>query len=107
MGSSLEVLVLRNGPTARVSVAGELDIATAPQLLHRVGPDGTLDDSASILLDLTAVTFIDSSGLRALLDAYAAVGDRLRVVPGSACRRLLELVGMTDGLPLVQTEQRA
>ena len=66
---------------ATVALEGELDIATAPVL------DATLADverngTATLLLDLAQVQFIDSTGLRSLLSAHQraeAAGRTLRL----------------------------
>ena len=77
-----------------IAVAGELDIATAPELCAR------LDASRSgrrprLLVDLTDVDFCDSTGLRALLGAASEVrahGGRFAIVcpPAGDVARLLE-----------------
>jgi anti-sigma B factor antagonist len=81
---------------------GELDMASAPTLdvtLRRLCTDGT----DALTLDLSELTFTDSTGLRALLLAgelcqqYACT---LVVVPGSPqIQRLFELTGMLGQLP--------
>lgn len=67
-----------------VSVPGEIDALTAPQLLPAIercvadGPPPRLP-----LVDLTSVTFLGSPGLKALLDVQAFSGRRdlpIRVV---------------------------
>lgn len=83
-----------------ISVAGELDIATAPALCAR------LDASRAgrrprLLIDLTNVQFCDSTGLRALLGAASEVrthGGRFALVcePGGGVARLLDIVGATE-----------
>ena len=59
----------------------------------------------TIVLDLSGLSFIDSTGLRLVLDLndrYGGEADRLRVVAGSpAVERLLDIVGLRDQLPLV------
>lgn len=84
------------GTTARVILSGELDIATVPQLLERTSRQ--LDMHPEFLvLDLSAVSFIDSSGLKALLEAVHMYPDRVRIVPSAACLRLFELTGVATG----------
>ncbi len=82
-----------------VKVSGEVDLATAPELEAQVDPvlDGA---SAGVALDLEALTFIDSSGLRALValakDAQSrGVAFSLENVPRHA-QRVLELTGLAD-----------
>ena len=82
---------------------GELDIASAPGLEHSLLH--VLEGSASsIVLDLTAVSFIDPAGLRVLLWAAGRSreeGDRLRIDCGSpAVRQLIDLTGSGRELPL-------
>jgi anti-sigma B factor antagonist len=79
--------------------SGELDVAVVPAMLPDV-PD-LVAAARGVVLDLSDVTFFDSSGVR-LLDRIAAECQRaaasFRVVapPGSAPRRVLELVGLVD-----------
>jgi anti-sigma B factor antagonist len=80
-----------------VAVSGELDIATAPTLCARL--DATrVGRRPRLLVDLTAVDFCDSTGLRALLGAASEVrahGGRFAIVcpPSGDVARLLEVVG--------------
>jgi len=81
--------------------SGELDVVVAPALLPDVP---TLVEAArGVVLDLSQVTFFDSSGVR-LVDRLARECGRaqtqFRVVapPGSVSRRVLELVGLAADL---------
>ena len=86
---------------AHLEVSGELDLATASALLDRVRT-ATAEHPAAIVLDLAELTFCDSSGINALIDAqsYAAArGVPLRVVNARRItRRALEVTGV---LPLL------
>ena len=83
-----------------ISVAGELDIITAPALCARL--DATrAGRRPSLLIDLGNVEFCDSTGLRALLGAASEVrthGGRFALVcaPGGAVARLLDVVGASE-----------
>jgi anti-sigma B factor antagonist len=87
--------VRRSATRTVVSVAGELDVATAPDLADALaGADG------DVTVDLSATTFADSAALAVLLAARA--GRRMRVEhrTGGAVARLLALTGtdaMLDG----------
>ena len=87
-----------------VAPSGELDIATV-ELLERALLEVERADSARIVLDLSGPSFIDSTGLRLLLDVNERCGgaaDRLRVIAGSpAVERLLDIVGLRERLPLI------
>jgi anti-anti-sigma factor len=50
---------------ARLTVEGELDMASAPVLDRAV--DGAMESARVIELELAGVTFMDSTGLRTLL----------------------------------------
>ena len=83
----------------RVAMRGEIDIATAPDLTY-VLDESIKHDDAHILVDCEQLTFIDSCGVRVLLDAYRQVREQGRhmllvnVPPGP--RRVFELLGLTD-----------
>jgi anti-anti-sigma factor len=93
---------------ATLVVTGEIDLVTAPYLRDElaavVGGAGS-----TTVVDLSGVTFIDSSGLGALIDARTAIDatDATLVLlnPSGPCRRVLELTGtavlfeITDGEP--------
>jgi anti-sigma B factor antagonist len=80
-----------------VSVAGELDVATAPELARALASvDG------EVTVDLSGATFADPSALRVLL-AAAGGGRRLRVLRrgGGPVARLLALTGTEQLLHVV------
>jgi anti-sigma B factor antagonist len=65
---SFEIQLHPHRETIRIAVSGEIDPVTAPQLRNQALEliDGGFD---RVILDLRSVTFTDSSGLRAVLDA--------------------------------------
>jgi len=77
-----------------IKVGGELDLASAPQLAECLAEPGG-DPSKPVVLDLSAVSFIDSSALRALLLAgrqLAEAGRTLQIGPRSeVVTRVLEV----------------
>jgi anti-sigma B factor antagonist len=91
---SLQVLVGADGVIVAI---GDIDVAGGP-LVDAAIVDGESDQP--VVIDLTEVTFIDSSGLRSLLSASRRAGDRGTEVvlrsPSAAVRRLLEITG-TEG----------
>jgi anti-anti-sigma factor len=82
-----------------LSVSGDLDIAGVDQFLAHA--NRLIDSGAGVVdVDLGGVTFIDSSGLGALVRLQrsataAGRGLRLTHVPRSVAR-VLELTGLTD-----------
>lgn len=92
------------GDTCTITVTGELDLASTPDLRDALArAEGGA--WAVIMLDLAQLTFIDSAGIRVLLEAAAFSrdhGDRLRIRPGheSQVARLLEVTAVQRLLPL-------
>ena len=99
---SFELTVQRYDSVATLVVSGELDLATVPRLSAAVAEHG---DAKVLVLDMTATTFIDSAGVRAMLQAHhrsARSGSRLVVVAGDgAVRRVLELCQLDGRLTIV------
>ena len=93
---------VRSGEPVVVAVRGEVDLATAPELEACVSQ--AFEGAPSVvILDLAALTFIDSSGLRVLVtlagDATARGSSvALRNVPSHA-QRVLDLTGLADTFP--------
>ncbi len=95
----------RTIPLHSLALHGDLDIATAPLFEERVRD--LLDDGAMfVVVDVSDVNFVDSSGLRSLIhvDQLAAEHDAVIRLVGltAAMRRLLELSGLIDRLRVAQ-----
>lgn len=93
-------------------VRGELDIATAPQLGTAVAD--VLDSGAtSLVVDLSATTFLDSSGARQLARTARHCGDLgvgLQVVcpaDNRPVRLVLDLLELHLAVPIVERVGRA
>lgn len=82
-----------------MAVEGDVDAHTCPDLIAALEP---LPGSGDVRVDVSAVGFMDSSGLRALIGAHQnaeAAGRRLVVArPSSAVLRLIEISGLSDHL---------
>ncbi|MEX1104770.1 MAG: STAS domain-containing protein [Ilumatobacteraceae bacterium] len=80
-----------------VIAVGEIDMVAGPQLEALVLP---LERPGAVVIDLSAVTFLDSSGLRTLLKIARAAGERGDEVvlrsPSAEVDRLLELTGTRE-----------
>ena len=90
---TFDVNVSRDGRFDVVSVRGEIDLVTAPLL-----KESFVGLGSQIIVDLRAVSFMDSSGLAVLLEQKAEMDTgALRIVAdGPAVLRLFELSGLTD-----------
>lgn len=83
-----------------IVASGDIDVAGGPILdAAIVEQEGRLSAADPIVIDLTDVTFIDSSGLRSLLGASRRADERGAAVvlrsPSPSVRRLLEITGTT------------
>ena len=91
----------REDGAAVLRITGDLDIAVEDDAVNAVAAVlATAPAPAHLVLDLSAVEFMDSSGLRALLRIHNRHGEQVRLGPVSAVvERLLELTGTTDLFP--------
>ena len=85
-----------------VTVDGDIDAHSCPELTAALDP---LPGSGDVRVDLAAVGFMDSSGLRVLIGAHQradAAARRLVIAqPSSAVQRLIEISGLGDHLHVV------
>ncbi len=98
-GDQLVVDCSQSGSELRVVVSGELDAATEPQLVALATSAMDHVGVEAVVLDVGALSFIDSAGLRALMlcrDHAAKCGVPMRLMPGDGVvPRLLEVAGVT------------
>lgn len=101
--SAFDLRVVRSDGRMQIAPCGELDIVTAPQLEQAVG-EATSEPVSELVLDLREVTFMDSSGLRALAHANVKAeqaGTTLSIWRGPRqIERVLEISGLGPLLPL-------
>jgi anti-sigma B factor antagonist len=98
-----------DGPVPMIQVRGELDLSTAPGLCQTVE---TVADRGRLLIDLSELSFCDSTGLRALVGAVREVeinGGKaaLAVPPGGPLDRILELTGLGEFLRVTPSVEDA
>lgn len=91
----------REGEIHTICLSGELDLATAGDVekeLERV----EATDATSIVLDLSGLTFMDSTGVRLVVNANtrSRAANRLTLRRGQAAvQRVMELTGVDALLP--------
>jgi anti-anti-sigma factor len=102
MGDALDITVSRERDVVIAAVTGDVDISTVAQLRECLFE--LADRGGTLIVDLNRVTFIDSSGLGALVGAArraAAHGGSLHAVCARPpTRRLLWLTGVDRRIPL-------
>ena len=105
----LTIEVRREPGHVLVTVAGEVDIATVPQLQERLAVPAA--SGRPLIVDLDRVTFIDAAGLGALVGAArraAACGGSVHAVCARhQVRRLFTITGLDRLIPLARTMTQA
>jgi anti-anti-sigma factor len=103
--SKFEITVQVSGDDGRVAVEGDLDMATAPRL------EASLQEALQLgarrlTVDLGAVTFVDSSGLRVLIAMHRQSQDdgwELRILrPGEGAFTVFQVSGADQALPFTE-----
>jgi anti-sigma B factor antagonist len=91
----------------RLLLRGELDLASAAELNEVLGRICGVEAS-SVVIDLSELQFMDSTGIHAILSAQAlcaAAACEFRLVPGPAhVQRLFEITGLTEALPFARDD---
>ena len=106
----LQLATRHEGDVSVVSARGEVDVFTAP------GLDTELDaliaaGNARLVVDLSEVAFLDSTGLgvlvKALKHAREAGGWLHLVVTSDRIRKIFEITGLDASIPIFDTAQDA
>lgn len=102
-----------NGGVGVFAISGELDQATAGELrepLH-AAIDG---ETRAVVIDMTDCGFIDSTGLGVVVEAWKQLQERngekaafAICCPEPEVRRLLEVTGLDQAIPLRATREEA
>jgi anti-sigma B factor antagonist len=91
-------------------VGGELDIATAPRMIAALN-DALSDMDSPLIVDLSDVVFMDSTGLALLMNARRRVMRRGQgfaiVCPAGPISRVFEIADMVDSLRVFRDEESA
>ncbi len=110
-----EILTVQIEPmdsdTSIVSLAGELDLSTIPRVENRLR--GELRSHRAVMIDLSHLSFIDSSGIGLLIQAHRLC-DRdgegalhTVIAPGSQVERVFRLAGIDRALAIYLDQEAA
>jgi anti-anti-sigma factor len=103
-----DVAVTSNGTAATIAVRGELDISTVGRL-EQVRDELLAQSPPELLIDLSAVEFVDSSGLKVLLETHWLAqqnGWTLRISkPAASVMKVFTVSGADRHLPFLDTNQ--
>ena len=96
--ATLELIVSEHEDETVVRAAGELDVNTAPELREQLA-NLVSEGARRIVVDLTDVSFVDSTALSVLVSALKrlrqANGDLELASPKPSVRRVFEITGLT------------
>ncbi len=111
MDEALEVHLEQSEGLSVAHVAGEIDLATAPELRDRLAEIPS--DAENVIVDLSDVTFLDSTGLSVLVATWKRLADddshgtfRL-VVSRPTIKRVLEVTGLAQVFEVFPTLEEA
>jgi anti-sigma B factor antagonist len=96
---------------AHLTLRGELDLATAPELEQLLTQ--RIDANQDVVIDLRGLEFMDSSGIRVLVAGHARAGrtgTRLFIVrprPDSAVAKIVEVAGLDGELNILDDPAEA
>jgi anti-sigma B factor antagonist len=106
---AFSVRVDDHGETVVMSVVGDVDLITAPELAESISR--VLERRPrTVVVDLTEVDFLGSAGMGVLIGGHQEAGDhsRFRVVAaGHATFRPMELIGVADIISIYPTRDQA
>jgi len=110
MDLTFDIIEHRISDTPVVAVTGEIDVATAPDLReHLVALEST--GATAVVVDLTNVSFIDSTALGVLVGAFRRLrnaGGVLRlVVTEPRIIKVLEITELVRVFPIFSTVDEA
>lgn len=93
-----------DGEWISLAVEGEIDLATVDELRAEI--DRIAKTRSHLLVDLRATSFMDSTGLKALITANRAFGEEHRsfalAVKGGPIWRLIDLSGVASTIRIVE-----
>jgi anti-sigma B factor antagonist len=91
-------------------VEGEIDVASAPRLIAALN-SAVAEAARSVIIDLTSVGFMDSTGLALLINAHRRLTVRRKgfavVCPAGPLRRVFEITDMVDTLRVCPDRETA
>jgi anti-sigma B factor antagonist len=93
---------LASGATPALIVRGEVDLDTRAKFVEAL--QGIMRDDGAARVDLSGVTFIDSSGISALIECQQRALDQgsqiVLIAPSPPCRRVIQILGLEDFFPV-------
>ena len=93
-----------------VVLTGEIDILSSADLASRLAVVAS-EPAVSVVVDLAGITFIDSSGIHALVNAVRTAerngGSAVLAAPAPGPGRVFEITRLADVVPVERTREQA
>jgi anti-sigma B factor antagonist len=107
----LRVDVAERGTVTVVTLAGDIDLHTAPELRKELEELREGSGPQAVVLDLSEVSFLDSSALGALVTAqreFVAAGGGLRMAcPQPHAQKVFRITRLAEVIPIFDTVEAA
>jgi anti-sigma B factor antagonist len=105
---ALSVSEARVGHRLVLAAAGEIDVASADELRDALAA-AVSSGAAEIWLDLTAIEFMDSTGITAIVEARSVIAPRrfALICPDGPVRRVIEISGIDREIAIHATRADA
>jgi anti-sigma B factor antagonist len=101
----------RDGGPTIATICGDLDIASAALLVDAVSAGAAPAPQAGVVLELTGVDFMDSTGVRAILEIAGELdelgGGLVLLNPANPVAKLLSLAGIDGRIPVAASLEQA
>ena len=89
----MTVTLTRNGAELTAAIAGRLDTLTSPELEEALEPE--LEETEKLILDLSALEYISSAGLRVLLSAAKTMDIQGEMIVRNVCPDVMDVFDVT------------
>jgi anti-anti-sigma factor len=111
MSNIAQLSIERDGDLVIAGIAGEVDPSNARNLSREL-TDAVPNEAMAVLLDLTHVTYLDSSGVQMVFELAERLESRqqrlaVAVPPHAPARRVLDIVALDATAPIVGDRDEA
>jgi len=111
MAKDLEINIVRNGACSVVHIEGDIDLKTSPDLRAAILDLYEKRGQERVILDLSAVKYIDSSGVASLVEGLQEAKKRnarfILSALNDAPRHVLELTRLNKVFEITKTVDEA
>jgi anti-sigma B factor antagonist len=106
----LEVEATRGEQGSVIGLRGEIDVYTAPLLRQKI-VDVVDEGAVNLVIDMSSVDFLDSTGLGVLVQGLRRVkmrgGSLSLVITQDKIRKIFDITGLNQAFPIFTTQAEA